>query len=359
MPQAIRPRTHFRDHPAWRAALPRPEQRLRDSKGRPYAIGHAEIEDEDLAQLLLTTRIMEVRAEASTIRLPVTQLRHEFVRALDLSQHWIRFHICLPVTQWRYPFSIDDFGTALHRAVSHRKLRAIRLITRHPEMTGKFDLIINRRWRLSSTTGEYLRPWLEFAVGLVDEAICGLKADSNPAALSRIFSFSPDISAACQQYLLYFGQFLQDLGIAADTQTRHEANRVLFSVNPASGTQAIGRIAALLNVYLAMSYAPRFPLAADADIAVVQLRANIQHLQSHLQLARGTIQAQDVTIHLLSKISLEQNQTVNTRADDKEPLFGKAVSAVKYRGKWFEIDVPYILRRLRRRFSFRRGKKAE
>ena len=47
---------------------------------------------------------------------------------------------------------------------------------------------------------------------------------------------------------------------------------------------------------------------------------------------------------MLSIGSFESDRHSAPAADDKEPLVGRAVSVAKYKGKWFEIDLPYILR---------------
>ena len=46
------------------------------------------------------------------------------------------------------------------------------------------------------------------------------------------FEFPDAVRVPCEQYLLYFAQFLRDLGVEASSELRHEVGMVLFSVTP-------------------------------------------------------------------------------------------------------------------------------
>src|SRR5215469_11433116 len=64
----------------------------------------------------------------------------------------------------------------------------------------------------------------------------------SPQSVSKLFTFPAPIKSACEQYLLYFGQFLSDLGIQTQTELAENAARVLFSVTPIDATQALSQI---------------------------------------------------------------------------------------------------------------------
>jgi len=114
----------------------------------------------------------------------------------------------------------------------------------------------------------------------------------------RGLNFPPAVRTACEQYLLYFVQFLEDLGIKASAELKEDAQRVLFSVTPANGASALEQIRQALEIYLGLPAMPDFSSAEGQyqNLAVQQLHANILHLQSQLTLARATLQAKDATI---------------------------------------------------------------
>ena len=66
-------------------------------------------------------------------------------------------------------------------------------------------------------------------------------------SLATYFSFPEEVKSACEQYLLYFGEFLRDGGINASVEIKEEADRVLFSVTPRDSREALGRIRQILD----------------------------------------------------------------------------------------------------------------
>ena len=56
------------------------------------------------------------------------------------------------------------------------------------------------------------------------------------------FEFPDEVRVSCEQYLLYFAQFLKDLGVGADTAITSEAGHVLFTVTPTNEKEALDRI---------------------------------------------------------------------------------------------------------------------
>ena len=185
-----------------------------------------------------------------------------------------------------------------------------------------------------------------------------------PRRVSLPFSFPAPVKSACEQYLLYFGQFLSDLGIQAETELAETAARVLFSVTPNEATQALTRIRDALETYLRLPFLPEFPETASQfhDPAVAQLRANVLHLQSQIVLAKSILQLKDATIQARdTEIELLEG-TIDLRGylarpkksheeSGSEPLITGVVSVKKYTVKFLEFDFPAILRKLKRRFS--------
>ncbi len=59
------------------------------------------------------------------------------------------------------------------------------------------------------------------------------------------FDFPKEVKVPCEQYLLYFVQFLHDIGIEATSDLKHEAGQVLFTV-----TQQVGK--KLLTIFVSL-----------------------------------------------------------------------------------------------------------
>jgi hypothetical protein len=179
-------------------------------------------------------------------------------------------------------------------------------------------------------------------------------------AIRLVFDFPPTIKNACEQYLMYFVQFLSDMGIDAKAEVKERARSVLFSVTPEDDKQALERIWEALQVYLGLPAISGLALAAHGfqDVAISQLQANILHLQSQVMLSKAaiemqnsTIEAKDARIALLQeRIDLRTFQPVNHPKVEEEELVKGLVSVKKWDYKFLELNLPEILRRLKRRF---------
>src|SRR5207248_1798988 len=84
------------------------------------------------------------------------------------------------------------------------------------------------------------------------EELAGQRANS----VVMSFDFPEEIKVPCEQYLIYFAQFLKDLGVEANTSLTHEAGQVLYTVTPINKHQALDKIYQALNVYLHLSSSP-------------------------------------------------------------------------------------------------------
>jgi hypothetical protein len=168
--------------------------------------------------------------------------------------------------------------------------------------------------------------------------------------------------------LIYFVQFLEDLGIKANSEINEDAGRILFSVTPADGPIALGKIKEALQAYLDLPRNPEFNAAADelSDMAVAQLKANVFFLKSQLAMAQAVLEAKDATIEALKLTTYQQRQmltggstsgkSVNEDDNKSEPLIGDTVHLTKYEGKFLKVDLPTILRRLKRSFGIDKDK---
>jgi hypothetical protein len=74
----------------------------------------------------------------------------------------------------------------------------------------------------------------------------------------REFELPSHVRVACEQYLLFFVEFLRDLGVNATSDLRHEAGKVLFTVTPDDKKVSLDKIRTALEVYLELPKKPYF-----------------------------------------------------------------------------------------------------
>ena len=116
-----------------------------------------------------------------------------------------------------------------------------------------------------------------------------------------------------------------------------------------------------LRIYLELPEAPNFAseAAKHSEIAVVQLQANVLHLQSQVTLAKAVFQAQLATIEAKDQTILALQERLDLRvlrpetppskaAEDKEELVKDLVAIKKFDYKFIEFNLPEVLRKLKR-----------
>lgn len=191
-----------------------------------------------------------------------------------------------------------------------------------------------------------------------DKARKGEAGDS----VARLFDFPEEVRVPCEQYLLYFGQFLRDLGVQATSDLTHKAGQVLFTVTPTDPRTALDKVRAALDVYLRL---PTSPLsdATQNEIAVQRLESNVLRLQSDLRLASAELQAKNATIEAQQLIIQTQKGFLNgeivfnsmkddtPRVEDKEELLGGIVSLATFKEKGVEVNLGELYRKLKGLFK--------
>lgn len=182
------------------------------------------------------------------------------------------------------------------------------------------------------------------------------------------FDFPEEVRVACEQYLLYFVNFLKGLGVEATADLQHsEAGRVLFAVTPADKAEALDKIHTALKTYLQLASSP---ISGSPDpeneFAIQGLLANVDHLKSQLRLSylmvraqETTIQAQQVTIANQQRIlsgevlldSLKTDAPQPKSEDKEEEVIDGILSLGKYEDKGVTVNLGEVYRRLKRLFK--------
>jgi hypothetical protein len=216
-----------------------------------------------------------------------------------------------------------------------------------------------------TTLRELMEFYFPMVATLLEVCVRSVLAEMKRDSLVTFFEFPQTVRTACQQYLLYFVQFLSDLGIDADAELKEDAQRILFSVTPRDDSEGLERIQEALQAFLSIPISSEFNdyAAITLDIAGQQLSANVMHLKSQLALARAIDQAKNATIETLELSNFQYRQMMLVQTpealpsksgsisgtSEKEDLIKGLITVTPLKGKGFEIDLPNLLRSLKRR----------
>lgn len=247
----------------------------------------------------------------SFIELPANVERLMFVSSFDSSDSiWhisiekekevfeIEFSLNFEFEHWKRPYSISEYVDVFDHALKS---------SNHPEIRFEFDeeskasglTMIFPVPSPHSSIESQLLIW-STTVNKFDEETTGfLESRLHNKSVVMHFDFPEEVRVPCEQYLLYFVQFLRDIGINTTAELHpQQVGQILFAVTPTNPNEALDKIRQALEIYIKL---PSSPINTSQDlmsndIAVQRLVANINHLKGQLALAHATLQAKDATI---------------------------------------------------------------
>lgn len=263
---------------------------------------------------------------------------------------------------WAHPWSVLDFASRLKQLIEDHGTEECSYSQVEPDMITVEAGMLCEIAHADRIVNDELAIWLRFLGEIATKAVTELNSDASKDTLVTLFKFPSEVATACEQYLIYFSQFLKDLGIDANVGIRHEASSVLFSVTPTTGAEALDNVRQALDIYLSLPSAPhRDNVAGESrDIAVQQLQANIYHLKSQVILSLAMVQAQKAQIEALELSNYRHKQllamngwTENHSRQSGEPILNGLVEIRPLEVKGATINLPEIWRLLKRRVTGR------
>lgn len=260
--------------------------------------------------------------------------------ALDIALH-------PKLGEWKSPYSYSEFISAfLKKADEIDNGRWTKsLLDLETPYTSPFQPTLHCRLTVldvETPFSFYLPDEIESISTLYSEAVTELSLITRTETLLAVFQFPNSIRVACGQYLLYFATFLNDLGITAQPSVSEDAGKVLFSVIPAEGNEALGLIREALAVYLSL---PAGPIEYDSSIAGMRLQQQIDSLQHaqrfaarEIQMAQRVIESQDKIIDQKDGIILQKDDLIAQQKSVIEKITNEAilVDSLENREQLFE-----------------------
>ena len=198
-------------------------------------------------------------------------------------------------------------------------------------------------------------------------------------SLTECFNFPLEVKTACEQYLLYFAEFLNDIaGIEVNTSLNPDSDgeSTIFSIQPKNKDEALETINQYLKAYL------RFPgnelinniqVASDLSLQAQSLKIQVDNLKNQLDIANlkrqmigAVIELKDQTIQdKNSEISrlgqqLQENQitirvmaeSLQNKEDEEESILGDALRVKDYEAPGgLIVGTPEIVRKIKHFFG--------
>ncbi len=310
---------------------------------------HISIYDESLSDKIVTLNLNALPPSINSIQIWVPENGTDFVRDVEftkIADHWeSSVKLSFDTEKWRRTWSVTDFCETLLETATEQGFRHKTDEEFYSNGVTVF-LSVHQADLISTLIEKTISEWRSLEAKVLSKLLDG--------GLVMTFDIPEEIRTPCEQYLLYFGQFLRDLGVKADTSITHLAGKTILTTRPVSKDDALDKIREALDAYLSLPSQHPDP-NGDMPIEAYGLMANIQHLQSQLNLSKAVVQAQDATIAAQqAAIFSWKIPAKNAPLTDQRPekILGGVVTLGSTEPKYgLSISWAELLRKLRRLFK--------
>jgi hypothetical protein len=212
---------------------------------------------------------------ASRVYLWCRSREHEWMEwasiSIDKDAAAVRIGLALPLRTWARPFSVEDLIAEININCGVGAGLGI------AKLDGN-NCRFQRDWSpvRDLTIGDIYHSTAREGAEAIEQALVNLDQRHRSESLITTFDFPAPYRSACEQYLMYFAQFLRDLGMEANVEVREDAHRSLFSVTPLDQTIALANVRDALDAFLTLPTSPiEFEaLSRNSDPAAQQLAIN-------------------------------------------------------------------------------------
>lgn len=284
---------------------------------------------------ILSTKVSELPINLNVIEIPtanrskyfdwVTFRIKESPYSLDLV-----FDMTISLTEWDNPFTISEL---VDYANSNTLLSAV-IEDGFAFITGAGSL--NKNETLDKQFNEILTDLeKEYSYALKD-----LYEQHRKKNILRVFKFPDSYQNICSQYLIWFGEFLENFGINALISVNYEEGETQVVLSSEHTDQMFQKIESLFSQYITLPYAEFLPAAQPLEpqqqFMVTQLQSQITMFKTQLEMKNSSLQLKEATIQGLQNTIQTQQNTIDVQknqllliesmqGDEQLELFGGAI----------------------------------
>jgi len=279
-------------------------------------------------------------------------------------QNRIEIGVYFYFDSWKKQYSINEFTLILQNRLNNYPFlnsnTNIYLDDKPINLTLSLYNIIVKNLQDTDIPNNYIAPISKILEPLIIEIMEELDNKLQLDIYSTFFNFPSELKVACTQYLVYFVQFLIDLGIEVQTEIKDMPQGTFFSVIPQNKSEAISSIKQLLNDFMNAPGSAQFDIEVSSyqDIAAIQWQANILHLKSQISLANTQIQMKDAIIQMkeatINSLNLSiyqlSEKIVTSNKKDEEQIIDGILSVTTFEKFGGKLNLAELYRRLKRKF---------
>lgn len=237
-------------------------------------------------------------------------------------KYFVDFHIIPNLSSWKRQYSFAEYTKAFHSILQDKISKYEFLLSNkiYDKFT-KLKLTISHKFE-GNPINQELEDYKSLILIVHNKVTEQFNHKSKVTFVLTSFEFPEMLKTSCEQYLLYFAQFLQDLGINAISNLKEEAGRVLFSVTPTDDVEALDKIREALAVYLNL---PSSPIVYDESFAAMRIKQQVDNLQHSQRMIEMEFRMSQTVIESQDKIIQQKDSTFEQQSKIIEKITDKAV----------------------------------
>ncbi len=250
----------------------------------------------------------------------------------------VSFYFEAKLLLWNQIYSFSEFEENLSAVIAENTDDKIEIKIYNSQEETKFVIGTHHDFGNLSLVEE-LTPFIEKSRHFYLKAKQKTVEGKSIKTITGYFDFPETLKVPCEQYLLYFAQFLQDLGINVTSNLKEEAGKVLFTITPTGDIEALDKIREALEVYLRL---PSNQIVSNSqEIAIQRLESQVEYFRSQIRLAKAELQLKEATIQQqqVTIIKLGENVMIDSMVKNVTPAKNKS----EFLGGSVEVMTPKFL----------------
>ncbi|GGO22236.1 hypothetical protein GCM10008949_09270 [Deinococcus humi] len=203
---------------------------------------------------------------------------------------------------WSGPFTLRDFSEEVRRLYNES------FDEPHDESVRDLGILFDE----DAIFKDAFTDAKELVKDIFDNAFDNLYDQRSHNVAKFEFDFPEHVKFACEQYLVYFGQFLKDIGENVNVELRHAGDKTLFSVIPEDQDIGLSKIHEALSIYLKISESRDD--SGALSLAETRMRVIISGYQSQIISLQAENQARNMEVQAAKLIALNQQQLISNQS---------------------------------------------
>ena len=268
--------------------------------------------------------------------------------ALFVKDHEAGVHILFDLSLWANHFTYQEFENEFFTTLNSSMYQAE--LAHENEITIDLDI--------ADLMDKNLLQEIDTLIGFVKDCSkkvhAKLTEESKGNIIKKVFDFPHEYVVPCTQYIIWFGEFLNNLGIDANVSTNQTGSQTQVIISPNDCPELLSEIEKLFYQYLSLPYAELLPpernLSQSEMLSFQSLKMQVQHLQTQIQMKDAIISSYQNTNKNLSDQHSELLLINSLKSDEKAEFFNGflKVSRIQKIGKNgnVEVDLSPILKLL-------------